>query len=136
VLYTDWQSDFTSECGSTPHPVVKKTAKRVFVKRPAGRLLALDRGVLEAEGRAWSHPARDFFYTQPYEVRHADQIAEERRFAGEREGRRIDEMASFTEAELRAAAEVARRAGVAGLDTLAVAEVLRFMNTLTPGGHA
>ncbi len=31
-VYTDWESDYSSACGSSPHRIVKKTAKRVYVE--------------------------------------------------------------------------------------------------------
>jgi hypothetical protein len=81
-LYRDWCSDWDGETHSTPHLIVKKTKKLVFVEKddyhpdPWEReTYALDRAELEADGCAWSRAARDFFYTTPYEQRHQPWVA-------------------------------------------------------------
>jgi hypothetical protein len=75
-LYTDWCSDWDNEWISTPHLIVKKTRKLVFVEKddyhpdPWDReTYALNRAELEAKGSVWSHSARNRFYTTPYEQR-------------------------------------------------------------------
>lgn len=80
-VYSDWTSDYDCSEGSTPHRIVKKTAKRVYVERSHRSwkegdqvfydvpTFVLDRQELEATGEAWSRRRRGFFYTTPYEER-------------------------------------------------------------------
>lgn len=128
VLYTHWQPECSSVWESTPYPVVKKTPTRVYVRYDEG-LVIVDRRELEAEGRFYSRSAHTAFYTQPYEVRHAERLAEERRQAAAREAERIDRLAGVTEAELDAAAEFCRRGGV-HLDPLEAVLILRALPSL------
>ncbi len=82
-VYTDWESDYSSACGSHPHRIVKKTAKRVYVEDRNSswtedgsvfndvETFVLDRQELETTGEAsnrrlwWKS-----FYTTPYGARH------------------------------------------------------------------
>jgi hypothetical protein len=75
-LYRDWMGECDEDWESIPHLIVKKTKKLVFVETddyhpdPWDReTYALDRAELEANGSVWSHPARERFYTTPYEQR-------------------------------------------------------------------
>lgn len=81
-VYSDWMSDYDFSNTSTPHRVVKKTAKRVYVEdrsrswEEQGQVfhnvttIVLDREELETKGEVWSRRHRELFYTTPYEVRH------------------------------------------------------------------
>lgn len=60
--------------------IVKKTAKKVFVQHDDFcDLVVLDRQRLELCGNDYSNRTRKTYYTQPYEIRCADKIAEEKR---------------------------------------------------------
>jgi len=82
-VYTDWESDYDSSCGSSPHRIVKKTARRVYVEdrnsswTENGDVFAdvetfvLDRKKLESTGEASNPRFRyETFYTTTYEERH------------------------------------------------------------------
>ena len=76
-LYTDWLSDWDNETRSSPHLIVKKTKKLVFVEanqyhsNPWERVTyALNRAEIDEKGSVYSHPARQIFFTTPYEQRH------------------------------------------------------------------
>jgi hypothetical protein len=81
-VYTDYDSEYDFETRSTPHRIVKKTAKRVYVEYRENswtengqtyhdvETLVLDRQELETKGQAsnrrqWWH----YFYTTPCELR-------------------------------------------------------------------
>ena len=78
-VYRHWTSDYDGAWKSTPHRILKKTAKRVYVVwrhhswEEDGhvlhdlRTLVLDRNDLETKGEAWNRRRKEFFYTSPYE---------------------------------------------------------------------
>jgi hypothetical protein len=80
-VYSDWTSDYDCTGGSTPHRIVKETAKRVYVERSHWSwkkgeqvfhdvpTFVLDRRELESTGAAWSRRQRAYFHTTPYEER-------------------------------------------------------------------
>ncbi len=83
-LYRDWYSEWENEWRSTPHRVIKKTKKLVFVETHnyhpdpwCLRTYALNRAELEADGCARSRSARDFFYTTPCEQRRRPWVSPE-----------------------------------------------------------
>jgi len=78
-VYRHWTSDYDGSWHSTPHRIMKKTAKRVYVKwrhrswEEDGQVyhdvktIVLDRNDLETKGEAWNRRLKEFFYTSPYE---------------------------------------------------------------------
>lgn len=105
VVYTDYCSDFDASCSSSTWSVVKKTAKRVFVRsRTSSTVYALDREKLESEG--WAKSKGEWFYTEPWEARHAEEIAEAQRRCEEREQKRQELLDSVTPDELKKIEEV------------------------------
>lgn len=80
VLY----SEFVSDCGecemaTETHEIVKRTKTKVYVRTERRRVVALDRHRLESLGEASSRKGGATYYTQPYEIRCADEIAERKR---------------------------------------------------------
>ncbi len=68
-LYTDHCSDYDGSEWSTAHPIMKKTAKCVFVLDSNGRTRRFDRAKLETEGDIMGRGWWEVFYTTPIEQR-------------------------------------------------------------------
>lgn len=98
-LYRDWYSDWDNERRSTPHLIVKRTKKLVFVEKeryhpdPWDReTYALNRAELETEGCVWSRSARDIFFTTPYEERRQSWVSPELAVLGLKAGASKEEV--------------------------------------------
>jgi len=62
------------------YEIVKKTRTKVYIRDNSGRLIGLNRQELESKGEVHSRrKSITTFYTQPYEIRCADKIADEKR---------------------------------------------------------
>ncbi len=107
VVYREYYLDDGCGMHHEMFPIVRKTAKRVFIQKqaPWNTVISLDRHVLETTGRAWSQRHREAYYSQPYEVRNAVQIAEEKRQVEAIDRKRAGLRATVTQDELKAAAE-------------------------------
>lgn len=80
-LYSEFESEAMSYGIQTAkHEIVKKTKTKVYVHVDRWRVVALDRRRLESLGEARSRKAGRTYYTQPYEVRQAVQMAEHQRW--------------------------------------------------------
>lgn len=104
AVYTDWCS-IDGSWSSESWTVVKKTAKRIFVKRgKTDQVCSLDRHKLESERHASS--LEQWFYTEPYEVRNAAVIAEVERRQEEFVRKRQEVVRSATPEEIQMAIRV------------------------------
>ncbi len=80
VLYSEFESDWGEyERQTETHEIVKRTKTKVYVQTNRRGVVAIDRHKLEAFGEVYSRKAGRIYYTQPYEIRCADQIAERKR---------------------------------------------------------
>ena len=98
-LFTDWLGECDEHWSSTPHLIVKRTKKLVFVEKDdyhpdpwERKTYALDRAELEANGSVWSHPARERFHATPYEHRHQSWAPPELDVLGLKRGASKDEI--------------------------------------------
>lgn len=77
------------------YEIVKKTKTKVYIRDNGGRLIGLSRQQLESKEEAHSRrKSITTFYTQPYEIRCADKIAEEN--GGEKSDKGASSNAGFS----------------------------------------
>lgn len=81
-LYTSWTDEYDGRLHSSPHRIVKRTARRVYVERDRYQpdahqcpdtydvqMITLDRVTLERNGGAWSQSSREYYATTPVDER-------------------------------------------------------------------